>query len=137
MKSQTRLYELYCYYIIIIIQNWTTVNNELKAACLFLTIKLLFSQLQSALDYRDSLYCHADDKFLTHHCSLFHKVWYILPHWQKVNHLVIFIFQALLLMLPNYLTSLFSLRFCNYSTWFNNPNETSRLNKVVCVAATF
>lgn len=101
---------------------------------------IVLSTFMSVLDYGDILYCHAasstlhqlnpvyhsalrfitNDNFHTHHCSLYQKVGWTSLQLRRNIHLMLFIYKALLLKLPNYLTSLLSFKSSNYRTRSSN-----------------
>ena len=94
----------------------------------------------SVLDYGDILYCHVapttlqhlnamyhsalrfitNDKFHTYHCSLYHTVGRTSLQTRRNSHLMLLIYNALLLKLPNDLTSLLTLKSRNYNTRSSN-----------------
>ena len=66
--------------------------------------------------YHSALRFITGDGYRTHHCVLYDKVGWPSLAVRREQHCMIFIYKALIHILPTYLTSLISLRICNSHT---------------------
>lgn len=98
--------------------------------------QIVQATFMSVLDYGDIIYMHASantlkpldaiyhcalrfitgDSYKTHHCILYQHVGWASLSVRREQHALLFIYKALLLKLPPYISSLISTRYTNFKT---------------------